>query len=1030
MWWPFSSAEEEQQQQKKKSPPKKKIEPKKKAKPEPVSDGKPKIKKADGVVPRPLKKKANDGVVFTSNKCPPKPDLDNNFRDIPYGFIWTPQAENEKVQVIDCVSQAMLPVICLTCLAYINPHSQVDFETGVWTCALCEQKNVAPIPDLKNLIRPALENNMVEYHQDLPSKPTAKVDDVVSDNHSVSSRSVGSRSESHRSYVSGESHGSYDEDAASRGSYHHDDEGSHKSYESGGSRKSYESGGSRRSYVSENRSYSSRSSHVDDDYNDDTRTLVLVVDTNLTGNDGRGILNAVEEFVKVIERDFEDYPRTRIGLVVFDQVVCMYQLGLLGIASADVYTPIDPDDDEALVARKKSMEERAYLHEVQSLEDLDSLIQCLSATFGVPVDEKEQQGEEPPESRMEMLKRKKEDRLRKEKKGKEEKASSSKASPWIKRRENSKTKHPKRCVGEAIQCAIDLTVVGHPEPSRTSQILLFTNGCPNVGGGSVVADENKENEGPAHAHDLVDIEKLQKAIDYFDTTASFALDTGVGIDVFCSGVTELAIPAYQALVEPSGGYVMSHTSLASKQLKQNFNWVLQNTYTSRSPAVDSDDTTTNDSQMFLDIRTDSFMTPSTLNGPGELIAEDADMLETERKGYEEGVELAVEEGFETKDLPLADALDVSMTRIKLGRVDPLSTISVLLELNETFEEENDTHCFFQFISRHVDRKGQRFITRVYTYRFPVAKDTTDFIENANSDVVAVVLAKTAVYRTLHGREETEEVRDKVTAGDTETLEKLANETQLDIDATVQRISGSFRLLGLEKKGKGKKPKSSSSLDSAFPPNLNGALRLLYHLRRGPLISPGPMRSMDDRAALRGFFLRFPLEDCLSMMAPQLFSTGYIEGEEYIAEELLDLPAETLSLWDYSIVAADHYDFLYIWSGKGCTGEDYEEIRKHCRRYVWRRAKTRFPMPEVEMLNEGDSMSRRFTAELAPSHADSEERQIASFPQLATLPRKALQSLRSRIKFYDKNADASFHTWFWNVSSATNVSKEEGMSLCD
>ncbi|CAJ1950520.1 unnamed protein product [Cylindrotheca closterium] len=1013
MWWPFSSAEEEEKKKKKSSPPKKKkIEAKKKNPVEPsVWDGKPKIKKADGVVPRPLKKKANDGVVFTSKKCPPKPDLEN-FRDIPYGFIWTPQAENDKVQIIDCQSHAMLPVICLTCLAYINPHCQVDVEQGIWTCALCEQKNVAPIPDLKTLIKPAIENNMVEYHQDLTSKPAVKVDDedddAISDNHSV-----GSRSESNHSYVS-KSPDSYDQDATSRVS--RDDEGSRKSYASG-SRRSYESG-SRRSYVSENRSYSSRSTYVDDD----TRTLVLVVDTNLTGNDGRGILNAVEEFVKVAERAEGDFPRTRIGLVVFDQVVSMYQLGLLGIASADVYTPIDPDDDEALVARKKSMEERAYLQEVECLEDLDSLIQCLSATFGVPVDEKDQ-GEEP-ESRMEILKRKKEDRLRKEKKGKNE---TSKTSPWIKRRELAKTKHPKRCVGEAIQCAIDLTVVGHPEPSRTSQILLFTNGCPNVGGGSVVAvDDNKENEGPVHAHDVVDIDKLQKAIDYFDTTASFALDTGVGIDVFCSGVTELAIPAYQALVEPSGGYVVSHVSLASKQLKQNFTWILQNTYTSRSPAVDSDDTATNDSQVFLDIRTDSFMTPSTLNGPGELIAEDADMLETERKGYEEGAELAVEDGFETKDLPLADALDVSMTRIKLGRVDPLSTISVLLELNETFEEENDTHCFFQFISRHVDRKGKIFITRVYTYRFPVAKDTTDYLENANSDVVAVVLAKTAVYRTLHGREETDEVRDKVTAGDTSTLEKLANETQLDIDATVQRISGSFRLLGLENG----KAKSSSSLDSAFPPNLNGALRLLYHLRRGPLISPGPMRSMDDRAALRGFFLRFPLEDCLSMMAPQLFSTGYIEGEEEIAEELLDLPAETLSLWDFSIVAADHYDYLYIWSGKGCEGEDYEEIRKHCRRYVWRRAKTRFPMPQVAMLNDGDSMSRRFTAELAPSHADSEERQIASFPQLAALPPKALKSLRSRIKFYDKNADASFHTWFWNVSSATNVSKEEGMSLCD
>jgi hypothetical protein len=289
------------------------------------------------------------------------------------------------------------------------------------------------------------------------------------------------------------------------------------------------------------------------------------------------------------------------------------------------------------------------------------------------------------------------------------------------------------------------------------------------------------------------------------------------------------------------------------------------------------------------------MTPSNLNGPGELIAGDIDMLENERAAFADGASLAVNEGFESKDLPMEAALDVSMTRITLGRVDPLSTVTVLVELNDTFEEERDTNCFFQFISRHVDRQGKKFITRVYTYRFPVASDVSDFIDSANSEAVAVVLAKTAVYRTLHGREETDQVRDKATAGDAEMLEKLAHETQLDIDATVQRISGAFRLLDLKSSGTTRNQSSASSLDFAFPSNLTDVLKLLYSVRRGPLISPGPMRSIDDRAALRRLFLRFPLDDCICMMAPKLWSTGSLENDQALTD-MQEMPAETLALW--------------------------------------------------------------------------------------------------------------------------------------
>lgn len=98
------------------------------------------------------------------------------------------------------------------------------------------------------------------------------------------------------------------------------------------------------------------------------------------------------------------------------------------------------------------------------------------------------------------------------------------------------------------------------------------------------------------------------------------------------------------------------------------------------------------------------------------------------------------------------------------------------------------------------------------------------------------------------------------------------------------------------KSKSKTGSSSSSFDFAFPPQLQGTLNRLYHLRRGHLISPGPMQSIDDRAGSRKLFIRFPLEDCLKMIRPSLWSTGSTSISSGW-DSMIPFPAETLALWD-------------------------------------------------------------------------------------------------------------------------------------
>lgn len=221
----------------------------------------------------------------------------------------------------------------------------------------------------------------------------------------------------------------------------------------------------------------------------------------------------------------------------------------------------------------------------------------------------------------------------------------------------------------------------------------------------------------------------------------------------------------------------------------------------------------------------------------------------------------------------------------------------------------------------------------------------------------------------------------------------------------------------------------SSLDFAFPPELADALHRLFHLRRGALLSPGPVQSADDRAEMRSSFLRLPLDDCLCIMAPSLWSAS-INGSNGDAAFILEpIPSDTLVLWDQQIIAADHHDALFVWSGRAVLGSQFDAIRDHCKEFLLERSKNRFPMPHFYNLSEGDSMSRRFTTRLAPSHADPVEHQVVHFPALASLSPSELSALREKFRFYDAATDASFRGWFWSVASASSSARDEGMSLC-
>jgi hypothetical protein len=429
-----------------------------------------------GSINAPVRHRGNEGALFTSAKCPPGSGLENSCEN-PFGFVWTPMSPSDGLTgTIECSGEALPPILCLTCLAYLNKYALIDLATGIWNCPLCLQQNVAPKEEFGEggRLSSILTSSTVEFHQRLGPINSIKDSSLVN-----------------------------------------------------------------------------------------SCTYVLVVDGNLAGNEAKEIVTAMQTFCKELIVHEQSPLKVNLGLIVFDKVISMYQLGLSGMASADVYTPEEANEESTLVKRKNTMQHRSYLLSVEPGDDLSSLWRCLSAVFGVSVEKpttfQDSNSTEntshvagkAPLSRTELLRRRKETRLRNEELEKNVYAPNNIVkgppaarveSPWVSNRLRPVLHRAFRCTGEAIQCAIDLTAVGDPNPSRTSRILLFTNGCPNLGDGSVVALDEKAaphsglSVGSRSTPDVVDPAVLTRAVQYYDVTANYALENGIGIDVFCTGM--------------------------------------------------------------------------------------------------------------------------------------------------------------------------------------------------------------------------------------------------------------------------------------------------------------------------------------------------------------------------------------------------------------------------------------------------------------------------------------------------------------
>ena len=181
----------------------------------------------------------------------------------------------------------------------------------------------------------------------------------------------------------------------------------------------------------------------------------------------------------------------------------------------------------------------------------------------------------------------------------------------------------------------------------------------------------------------------------------------------------------------------------------------------------------------------SCLTATHLIGPGELVEGPIVPLVQEQASLDASRARLVAQYPKRSSFPPPDA--GAVVRVKLGRYDPLSTFSILLQLNDSFQPRFDTEVFVQVVIHYV--VNDTLITRVQTHRLKVAGDVGEFLEVVDEQVVPVVLAKEAVYRSMTGTGDND--------NDDDDVDRLAYDAQKDLDQTIFQISAAFRLLSLE-----------------------------------------------------------------------------------------------------------------------------------------------------------------------------------------------------------------------------------------
>jgi hypothetical protein len=355
---------------------------------------------------------------------------------------------------------------------------------------------------------------------------------------------------------------------------------------------------------------------------------ILVLDGNLPAKEVSSIVHVLDGLLGGDSGDAggdgDSSTNQQVGLIIYTSVVHVYQVDLNGVCSSDVYSTlsdpyIQPKDEEGGGnggggGANTSHTEFQGWKERRYLGSWDQVVSCIGAFFGTTtmssnvtepslVSENEPSSSttstrmnKPPLTRKELLRAKREARIQTQNQSRKDQAphrpvEETQLEQFLERKKQRLSNRKRmRCTGEAVSYALHLACT-QTRLSASGRILLFTNGCPNSGWGSVVSNQDISSSVEATKRnrlkrtlDVIDPEQMEEASGYAEFVGTEAFENGIGVDVFCSGTsTAMGVPVLQSLSQSSGGYVLMYPGFdETQQLKEDVTHVFTKTHVSRT----------------------------------------------------------------------------------------------------------------------------------------------------------------------------------------------------------------------------------------------------------------------------------------------------------------------------------------------------------------------------------------------------------------------------------------------------------------
>ncbi|CAM9272926.1 unnamed protein product [Phaeothamnion confervicola] len=324
------------------------------------------------------------------------------------------------------------------------------------------------------------------------------------------------------------------------------------------------------------------------------------------------------------------------------------------------------------------------------------------------------------------------------------------------RREALPLRRRKRCLGAAMEYALRLVAAAARPAAR---VAVLAGGAPNHGPGAAATLVPATAAAAAAAAPSEAALLMTEAMDYFHSVGTDAAALAAGVDVFCGGAEVLAVPALQALVRPTGGYVVVTPSF-DDELGDSLAKCARRMRMSGEPGRSS---------CVVDVRVSPAVELTHAIGPAVLTDTHANVDAAAYAASAAAAAGAASGGGGSRKgstsatngaaRPNAPPPGGGLCRMTMGRIDPHAALALYFsDPDPALAGDSDDSggdgggdngrasgagaAYFQFVVRSEAESGVR-VTRVITHRALVTRDPAAHLGLAAASAAAAVAAKSA-----------------------------------------------------------------------------------------------------------------------------------------------------------------------------------------------------------------------------------------------------------------------------------------------